>query len=150
MKQLIAAAPGQHPAAAGRLVGQLVDRGVRDALSVDRQPQVRSRPRPVLVSENKPGWLHSPGRMSMFQGSTFSGHGEFVTAPVAGLLSPGRSSAPLAGASWQPTQVGVGGLGGLDADPAVDGPGAVGAGDHGAQLELGDLRQVLGHPGDPQ
>src|SRR5580692_11773009 len=58
--------------------------------------------------------------------------------------------APLAGPSWQSAQVGVGGLGGLDADAAVDGLDAVGAGDDGAQVELGDLRQVIGHPGDPQ
>ena len=51
---------------------------------------------------------------------------------------------------WQPAQVGVGGLSGLDVDPAVDGLDAVGLGDDGAQLELGDLRQVLGHPRDPQ
>ncbi len=57
--------------------------------------------------------------------------------------------APLAGPLWQSAQVGVGGLSGLDADPGVDGLDAVGAGDDGAQLELGDLRQVVGHPGDP-
>ena len=62
----------------------------------------------------------------------------------------GPTLAPLAGPSWQSAQVGVGGLSCLDADPAVDGLGAVGAGDDGAQLELGDLRQVIGHPGDPQ
>ena len=58
--------------------------------------------------------------------------------------------ASLAGASWQSAQVGVGGLGGPDADPAVDGLDTVGAGNDGTQLELGDLRQVIGHPGDPQ
>jgi hypothetical protein len=58
---------------------------------------------------------------------------------VAGRCSAGAQ--PLTGASWQPAQVGVGGLGGLDADPGVDGLGAVGAGDDGAQLEFGDLRQ---------
>ena len=52
--------------------------------------------------------------------------------------------------SRQPAQEGVDGLGRLDADAAVDGLDAVGAGDDGAQLELGDLRQVIGHPGDPQ
>ena len=36
------------------------------------------------------------------------------------------------------------------AHAAVDGLDAVGAGDDGAQLELGDLRQVIGHPGDAQ
>jgi hypothetical protein len=70
---------------------------------------------------------------------------------VAGILSWSAGTlAPLAGPSWQPAQVGVGGLSGLDADPAVDGLDAVGAGDDGAQLELSDLRQVIGDPGDPQ
>jgi hypothetical protein len=54
------------------------------------------------------------------------------------------------GRSRQPAQEGVDGLGRLDADAAVDGLDAVGAGDDGAQLELGDLRQVIDHPGDPQ
>ena len=46
-------------------------------------------------------------------------------------------------------QEGVNGLSGLDADPAVNGHGAVRPGDD-AQIELGDLREVVGHPGDPQ
>ena len=62
------------------------------------------------------------------------------------LRSPGNQGAHL---SSQPAQVGVGGLGGLDADLAVDGPGPVGAGDD-RQVEFGDLRQVVGQLGDPQ
>ena len=46
--------------------------------------------------------------------------------------------------------MGVGGFGGLDADPAVNGLDAVRADHNGPQIELGDLRQVLHHPGDPQ
>ena len=56
LERLIAASPGQQPAAAGHLVGQLVDRGVRDALSVDRQPQVRQRIEPWV---SQPCWLTS-------------------------------------------------------------------------------------------
>ncbi len=56
---------------------------------------------------------------------------------VAVAGQPGR--APL---SSQPAQVGVGGLGRLDADLAVDGPGPVRAGDD-RQVEFGDLRQVV-------
>ena len=52
--------------------------------------------------------------------------------------------------SSQPAQVGVGGLGGLDADLGVDDLGAVGTGEDGVQVEFGDLRQVIGHLGDPQ
>ena len=68
---------------------------------------------------------------------------------------PGRwlgysPEAPPAGVSWQSTQVRVDGLSRLDADAAVDGLDAVGAGDDGAQLEFGDLVQVVDHSGDPQ
>jgi len=113
---------------------------------------VRSLPRPVLVRVEKPSRLHWPSWMSMLPGLDFERQGAFVTAARSrGILSWSASTlAPLAGPSWQPAQVGVGGLSGLDADPAVDGLDAVGAGDDGAQLELGDLRQVIGHPGDPQ
>ena len=48
------------------------------------------------------------------------------------------------------TQVGVGGLGGLDADPGVDGQDPIGTGDDRAQLKLGDLRYVVGQLGNPQ
>jgi hypothetical protein len=65
---------------------------------------------------------------------------------VAGGCTPRRRRL----VSWQPAQVGVDGLSRLDADAAVDGLDAVGAGDDGTQLELGDLPQVVGHPGDPQ
>ena len=51
---------------------------------------------------------------------------------------------------WQPTQVDINRLRGLNADPAIDGLDVVGSGDDGAQFQLGDLRQVLDHPGDPQ
>ena len=61
-----------------------------------------------------------------------------------------RTPAPLAGSSGQPAQVGVGGLSGLKADPGIDGLNAVRAGENRAQFELGDLRQVIGHPGDAQ
>ena len=52
--------------------------------------------------------------------------------------------------SWQPTQVDINRLRGLNADPAIDGLDVAGAGDDGAQFQLGYLRQVLDHPGDPQ
>ena len=51
--------------------------------------------------------------------------------------------------SGQLAQECVDGLSGLDADPAVNGQGAVGPGDD-AEIELGDLRKVVGHPGYPQ
>ena len=54
--------------------------------------------------------------------------------------SPGRD---------QPRR-GVGAFGGLKADPGIDGLHAVRAGEDRAQLEFGDLRQVIGHPGDAQ
>ena len=56
----------------------------------------------------------------------------------------------MAGRSAQPAEVGVGGLGGLKADPGIDGLHAVRAGEDRAELELGDLRQVVGHLGDTQ
>jgi hypothetical protein len=37
-----------------------------------------------------------------------------------------------------------------DLDPGVDDVGAVGAGDDGVEVKLGDLGQVLGEPGDSQ
>ena len=53
--------------------------------------------------------------------------------------------------SGQPAEVGVCGVdGALKADPGIDGLHAVRAGEDRAQLELGDLRQVVGHLGDPQ
>jgi len=36
------------------------------------------------------------------------------------------------------------------ADARVDGDGAVRAGDHGVEVELGDLRQVVGEPRHPE
>ena len=75
------------------------------------------------------------------------------------LRQPGRTSGGLSceaagpgrcGLSLQSPQVGVGGLGGLQADPGIDGLHAVRAGENRAELELGDLRQVVGHPGDAQ
>ena len=56
----------------------------------------------------------------------------------------------MAGRSVQPAEVGVRGVGGLKADPGIDGLHAVRAGENRAELELGDLRQVIGHPGDAQ
>ena len=56
----------------------------------------------------------------------------------------------MAGRSRQPAEVSVGGLGGLKADPGIDGLHAVRAGENRAQLQLGDLRQVVGHLGDAQ
>jgi hypothetical protein len=56
----------------------------------------------------------------------------------------------MAGRSVQPAEVGVGGLGGLKADPGIDGLHAVRAGENRAELELGDLRQVVGQLGDTQ
>jgi len=56
----------------------------------------------------------------------------------------------MAGRSVQPAEVGVGGVGGLEADPSIDGLHAVRAGENRAELELGDLRQVAGHLGDAQ
>ena len=53
-------------------------------------------------------------------------------------------------ASAQPAEVGVFWCGGPQTDPGVDGVNAIRPGDHRAQLELGDLRQVVGHLGDPQ
>jgi hypothetical protein len=50
----------------------------------------------------------------------------------------------------QLAQVGVGGLRGLDADPGVNGHGTLTAGDDGTQVQFGDLREVVGHLGDPQ
>ncbi len=47
---LVAAAAGEQPAAAGVLVRQLVDRGVRGALGVDGQLQVGQRVVPVRVA----------------------------------------------------------------------------------------------------
>ena len=75
--------------------------------------------------------------------------------PPAGQEAPGlcgfydEPPPPLTAVSLQSAQVGVGGLSGLDADPAVYGldPGL--PGDDGTQLEFGDLRQFIGHPGDP-
>ena len=54
------------------------------------------------------------------------------------------------GLSLQSAKVGVGGVGGLQADPGIDGLRAVRAGENRAQLEFGDLWQVIGHPGDAQ
>ena len=68
------------------------------------------------------------------------------------VAPPVGARAPLTGVLWQPAQVGVSGLGRLEAHPAVDGLGAVGAGEDRIEFELGDLRQVVGHPsadGDP-
>ena len=56
----------------------------------------------------------------------------------------------MAGRSVQPAEVGVGGLGGLKTDPGIDGLHAVPAGENRAELELGDLRQVVGQLGDAQ
>jgi hypothetical protein len=47
---LVAAAPGEQPAAARVLVGEPVDRGVRGALRVDAQLQVGQRVVPVRVA----------------------------------------------------------------------------------------------------
>ncbi len=56
----------------------------------------------------------------------------------------------MAGRSAQPAEVGVRGLGGLKADPGIDGLHPVRAGEDRAQFELGDLRQVIGDSGDAQ
>jgi hypothetical protein len=56
----------------------------------------------------------------------------------------------MAGPSVQPPKVGVRGVSRLKADPGIDGLHAARAGEDRAQLELGDLRQVIGHPGDAQ
>ena len=50
LDQLVAAAAGEQPAAAGRLVGEPVDGGVRGALPVDGQLQVGERVEPVGVA----------------------------------------------------------------------------------------------------
>lgn len=42
--------------------------------------------------------------------------------------------------------MGIGWLGRLDTDPGVDHVRAVRAGDHGVEVELGDLREVVGEP----
>jgi hypothetical protein len=47
---LVTAAPGKQPAAASDLVGQRVDRGVRDALPVDRQFEIGERIAPVRIA----------------------------------------------------------------------------------------------------
>ena len=50
----VTASSGQEPAGAGHLVGQGVDRGVRDPLRVDRQPQAASGSSQWL---SQPCWL---------------------------------------------------------------------------------------------
>ena len=50
----------------------------------------------------------------------------------------------------QLAQVGVGRFGGLDADPGADGQDAIRAGDDRAQVQFGDLREIVGQLGNPQ
>ena len=49
----------------------------------------------------------------------------------------------------QSAEVGIGEFSRLDADPAIDGPDAISADDDRTQMELGDLRQVVGQAGNP-
>ena len=70
----------------------------------------------------------------MLRGLTFGGGARWRPLDGGGhpVVAGGPAPAPLAGPSWQSAQMGVGGLSGLDADPAVDGLGTVGTGDDGA------------------
>ena len=79
-------------------------------------------------------------------GPSLSGEENADPRPGRPILVDGRTAAPLAGASWQPPQVGVGGLSRLDADPAVDGLDAVGAGDDGAPRSPGGKAPIWAVP----
>ena len=52
--------------------------------------------------------------------------------------------------SAQLTQVGVHRVGGPDTDSSVEHLGAIGKGDDRVELQLGDLREIIGYLGDPQ
>ena len=79
------------------------------------------------------------------------GEGLLPLAAILGLVQPGGNLlARTAGRiSGQLAQVGVGGLASLDADPAIDGPGAIRTGDDRTEFQLGDLREIVGELGDP-
>ncbi len=82
-EQLVAAAPGEEPAAARRLVGEVVDRGVRAPLRVDGQLQVGERVHPVGVAAVLADQDGRPERAHQW------GHHGMEGAQPAGVPGPG-------------------------------------------------------------
>ena len=109
------------------------------------QPMPLSRP-----PDKKLGPSSQPGRQwehDQQNGETREVEGALLGRGWCADLVEGSTQLP---GSWQSTQVRVDRLSRLDADASVDGLDAAGAGDDGAQLEFGDLVQVVDHSGDPQ